>query len=87
MVIDCDRVTGSGVTSGLDFGLTQLSLLCGEQVAKMSKLMLEYAPVTPFNAGTLETAEPEVVSALTQAGGPLITAFLQQTTSIVAQLQ
>ncbi|HIK17747.1 MAG TPA: DJ-1/PfpI family protein, partial [Leptolyngbyaceae cyanobacterium M33_DOE_097] len=42
VVIDRNRVTGAGVTSGIDFGLTLLGLLCGEQVAKMAQLMMEY---------------------------------------------
>ena len=44
VVIDRDRITGAGVTSGIDFGLTLLSLLCGEEVAKMVQLMMEYVP-------------------------------------------
>jgi cyclohexyl-isocyanide hydratase len=60
VVIDRNRVTGAGVTSGIDFGLTLLKLLCGEQVAKMTQLMMEYTPEPPFDAGTPETAGEEV---------------------------
>ena len=52
----CDRITASGVTSGIDFALTLLNVLCGEDVAKMAQLMMEYSPAPPFNAGTPETA-------------------------------
>ncbi|GET39820.1 DJ-1/PfpI superfamily protein [Microseira wollei NIES-4236] len=41
VAIDRNRITGAGVTSGIDFGLTLVSLLCGEDVAKMTQLMLE----------------------------------------------
>lgn len=87
VVIDRNRVTGAGVTSGLDFGLTLLSLLYGETMAKMAQLMMEYSPNPPFNSGTPETAEPEVVAALKQAGEPLIAAFLKQTQLTATQLQ
>ena len=48
VVVDRDRITGAGVTSGIDFGLTLLSLLCDENTAKMTQLMMEYNPEPPF---------------------------------------
>lgn len=86
VVIDQNRVTGAGVTSGIDFGLTILGLLCGEEVAKMTQLMMEYTPEPPFNAGTPETAGEEVIYPLMQFGKPLLEAFLAQTRDTVAQL-
>lgn len=85
-VIDRNRVTGAGVTSGIDFGLILLGLLCGEQVAKMTQLMMEYTPEPPFNAGTPETAGEEVVQPLMQFGKPLLDTFLTQTKEIAARL-
>lgn len=79
VVIDRDRITGAGVTSGIDFGLTLLSLLCGEEVAKMAQLMMEYTPAPPFNAGTPETAGKEIVDSLMLFGKPLLDAFAAQT--------
>lgn len=79
VVIDRNRVTGAGVTSGIDFGLTLLGLLCGEEVGKMTQLMMEYTPEPPFNAGTPETAGEEIVQPLMQFGKPLFDAFLAQT--------
>lgn len=87
VAIDRDRVTGAGVTSGLDLGLTLLSLLWGEDMAKMAQLMLEYHPNPPFNAGTPETADETTVKSLLQLGKPLIEAFLQQTKEIMARKQ
>jgi cyclohexyl-isocyanide hydratase len=86
VVIDCNRVTGAGVTSGIDFGLTLLGLLCGEQVAKMTQLMMEYTPEPPFNAGTPETADEDVVRSLMQLGKPLLDAFQTQTQKVAARL-
>lgn len=87
VVIDRDRVTGAGVTSGIDFGLTLLGLLCGEEVAKMTQLMLEYVPEPPFNAGTPETAGEEIVQPLLQFGKPLLDAFWTQTKNTASQLR
>lgn len=86
VVIDRDRITGAGVTSGIDFGLTLLALLCGEQMAKMAQLMIEYMPEPPFDAGTPETAGEEIVQPLMQFGKPLLDAFLSQTKDAASQL-
>lgn len=86
VVIDRNRVTGAGVTSGIDFGLTLLGLLCGEQIAKMTQLMMEYTPEPPFNAGTPETAGEDVVRSLMQVGKPLLDAFQAQTQKVAAGL-
>lgn len=75
IAIDRDRITGAGVTSGIDFGLTLVSLLWGEEMAKMTQLMMEYDPQPLFNAGTPETAEKSLVESLTKLGSPLIEAF------------
>jgi len=67
VVVDRSRITGGGVTAGLDFGLVVLAKLLGEDVAKMTQLMLEYAPAPPFDAGTPRTAGPEL-TAMARAG-------------------
>jgi transcriptional regulator GlxA family with amidase domain len=61
VVHDRNRVTGAGVTSGIDFGLVLLSLLLGEKAAKAKQLILEYDPHPPFNSGSPKTADPELV--------------------------
>jgi cyclohexyl-isocyanide hydratase len=85
VVIDRNRVTGAGVTSGIDFGFVLLSLLCGEDVAKTTQLFLEYDPEPPFNAGTPATAGKSIVQSLMQFGKPLLEAFRAQTKEIAAQ--
>lgn len=87
VVIDRNRITGAGVTSGLDFGLTLLGLLFEESVAKVAQLMMEYDPRPPFAAGTPRTAEPGVVEALMQVGQPFIEAFLEQTQLTATRLK
>ena len=60
--IDRNRVTGGGVTAGIDFALTLVSLLIDRQAAEMVQLRLEYNPAPPFNAGSPDTAPKEVLA-------------------------
>ncbi|HEY9735520.1 MAG TPA: DJ-1/PfpI family protein [Trichocoleus sp.] len=87
VVVDRDRITGAGVTSGIDLGLILLSLLHNQEVAEMAQLMMEYDPAPPFNAGTPETAGQSIVQPLIQFGKPLLDAFMAQTKATAAQLE
>ncbi len=60
VVHDRNRVTGAGVTSGLDFGLAMVAELRDRTYAECCQLVSEYDPHPPFNAGSLATAPPEV---------------------------
>ncbi|SFJ86605.1 DJ-1/PfpI family protein [Jannaschia pohangensis] len=73
VVIDRSRMTGGGVTAGIDFGLTLLAELRGEDVAKITQLMIEYNPKPPFNTGHPDTAGPEMVAMVhnSMGDGPL----------------
>ncbi len=62
VVADRNRFTGGGVTSGIDFGLTLLAELRGEQVAKVTQLAMEYDPKPPFDAGSPDAAGPELTA-------------------------
>jgi cyclohexyl-isocyanide hydratase len=66
VVIDRNRVTGGGVTAGIDFGLTLAARLAGDEAARRIALALEYAPAPPF-PGSPRSAAPGVVTALTEA--------------------
>ena len=72
VVIDRNRITGGGVTAGIDFGLTLLSILLGENVAKATELSIEYDPHPPFDAGTPEMAGPQLTQAVLAQIGPRI---------------
>lgn len=61
VVVDRNRMTGGGVTAGIDFGLTVAKALYGEDVAKISQLLLEYDPAPPYDVGSPEKAGPELV--------------------------
>ncbi|HXW71538.1 MAG TPA: hypothetical protein VEK34_08865 [Methylocella sp.] len=64
VVIDRNRITGAGVTSGIDFGLTLAAELLGEERAKRAQLAMEYAPEPPFGCGSPAAAADELVEAL-----------------------
>jgi cyclohexyl-isocyanide hydratase len=62
VVRDRNRISGGGVTAGIDFGLTVAAELAGEEVAKSIQLVLEYDPQPPFDSGSPEKAGVERVS-------------------------
>ena len=62
VVTDRNRMSGGGVTAGIDFGLTLLAKLRGEDAAKLSQLAMEYDPAPPFDAGSPESAGPEITA-------------------------
>ena len=62
VVIDRNRITGGGVTAGLDFGLRVIGELRGEEHARLAQLALEYDPEPPFDSGSPASAGPERVA-------------------------
>jgi cyclohexyl-isocyanide hydratase len=86
VAIDRNRITGGGVTAGIDFGLVVAAQLCGEDVAKVIQLTLEYNPAPPFNAGSPESAGEAVVEQVKKLGEQLIAASLAQTQQTATQL-
>ncbi|MEX8493280.1 DJ-1/PfpI family protein [Sphaerotilus sp.] len=58
VVIDRNRITGGGVTAGIDFGLTIAALVTSKDYAQAIQLYLEYDPAPPFNAGSPDKAPP-----------------------------
>ena len=58
VVSDRNRITGAGVTAGIDFALTVIAQLWGEPVARAIQLALEYDPQPPFTEGSPRTALP-----------------------------
>lgn len=62
VVQDRNRMTGGGITSGIDFGLSLLALLKGENLAKAIQLSMEYDPNPPFNTGSPKSAPTEFVA-------------------------
>jgi cyclohexyl-isocyanide hydratase len=61
VVIDRNRITGGGVTAGIDFGLVMAAELFGPAVAEEIQLMIEYDPAPPFTSGSPKSAPTDVV--------------------------
>jgi cyclohexyl-isocyanide hydratase len=68
--VDRNRVTGGGVTAGIDFALTLVSIMIDRQSAEMIQLRLEYNPAPPFNAGSPDTAPPEILALMREKIAP-----------------
>ncbi|USU10981.1 DJ-1/PfpI family protein [Sphingomonadaceae bacterium OTU29THOMA1] len=62
VVIDRNRVTGGGVTAGIDFALRLTAILRGEDHARSVQLSFEYDPQPPFDSGSPERAGPDIVA-------------------------
>lgn len=62
--VDRNRITGGGVTAGIDMALTLASQLIDRPTAEGIQLGIEYNPAPPFNAGSPEAAPAEVLAAL-----------------------
>lgn len=62
VVIDRNRITGGGVTAGIDFALHIASELAGEDEARAIQLMIEYAPAPPLTSGTPREARAETTA-------------------------
>ena len=59
VVRDRNRISGGGVTSGIDFGLTLAAELAGEEAARLIQLGVEYDPKPPFDSGSPAAAGPQ----------------------------
>ncbi len=57
IVVDRNRITGGGVTAGIDMALEFAALLAGEEEARRVALQLEYDPAPPFGPGSPECSE------------------------------
>ncbi|MCB1608151.1 MAG: DJ-1/PfpI family protein [Xanthomonadales bacterium] len=63
-VHDRNRISGGGVTAGIDFGLYLAARLAGEAVARSIELILEYDPCPPYGCGTPDKAGAELSAAV-----------------------
>jgi cyclohexyl-isocyanide hydratase len=61
VVVDRNRITGAGVTSGVDFGLLLTAMIAGEITARTIQLMIEYDPQPPFKDGSTLTADNTIL--------------------------
>jgi cyclohexyl-isocyanide hydratase len=62
VAIDRNRITGGGVTAGIDFALTVAAELHGEGVARAIQLQVQYAPQPPFQGGDPVHADENILA-------------------------
>jgi cyclohexyl-isocyanide hydratase len=68
--VDRNRITGGGVTAGIDFALTLVSIMVDRESAEAIQLRLEYNPAPPFNSGSPDTAPPEILALIRERIAP-----------------
>ena len=66
----CRGQAGGGVTAGIDFALTLVSILIDRATAEAIQLRLEYNPAPPFNAGSPDTTPPEMLERIRERIAP-----------------
>ncbi len=70
VVVDRNRITGAGVTAGLDLGLQLVRDLRNRQYAEAVQLFAEYDPKPPLDAGSQAKADPQISGLLMQMHEP-----------------
>lgn len=84
VVIDRNRITGGGVTAGIDFALRVAAELAGEEEAKRIQLYLEYDPAPPFTSGHPRVADPALVASVRAQVERLLSERQSQIEALVA---
>jgi cyclohexyl-isocyanide hydratase len=64
VVVDRNRVTGAGVTAGIDFALTLVAEIFGAERAAAVQLAMEYDPAPPFAGGSPRSADAATLAAV-----------------------
>lgn len=72
VVHDRNRITGAGVTSGIDFALQIAQVVLGDDAARALQLQIEYDPEPPFDGGSAQTADPALLSRIRAEIAPFI---------------
>jgi cyclohexyl-isocyanide hydratase len=61
--IDRNRLTGGGITAGVDFGITVAGKWAGESMGRVIELIMEYAPQPPYGTGRPDLADAQTLAA------------------------
>jgi len=72
VVRDRNRISGGGVTAGIDMALVCVAELLGEEAAKAVQLGIEYRPAPPFASGHPDEAPAATTAALASLFAPLV---------------
>jgi cyclohexyl-isocyanide hydratase len=86
VVIDRNRMTCGGVTSGIDGALTLVSLLRGEQAAQEIQLYMEYSPAPPFKSGSPSSAPAPVLEAVRKRAEKMLLARSETCKRVASRL-
>jgi cyclohexyl-isocyanide hydratase len=84
VVRDRNRITGGGVTAGIDFGLAIAAVLRSREEAEWVQPIIEYAPAPAFNAGLPETAPKPVYEHVMRARSAAISTAREKALRIAA---
>ena len=87
IVIDRNRITGAGVTSGVDFAFSVVAKLRGDELAKRLELLLEYDPAPPFRTGSPQLAGPAMVDEVRRLVAPMLAERRRQSIAAAQQLR
>jgi cyclohexyl-isocyanide hydratase len=72
VVVDRNRITGGGVTAGIDFGLSLAAQLSNEQTAREIQLAIEYDPAPLTDAGHPRSAANDLVQKVRERFAPRV---------------
>ncbi|MGH8008672.1 MAG: DJ-1/PfpI family protein [Candidatus Binatia bacterium] len=61
--IDRNRLTGGGITAGVDFGIAIAGHWAGESTGRVIELLMEYAPQPPYGTGRPDLADAQTLAA------------------------
>ncbi len=67
VVVDRNRITGAGVTAGIDVALVIAARTASEDLAREIQLNIEYDPHPPFHSGSPRTADPKLVERVAES--------------------
>jgi cyclohexyl-isocyanide hydratase len=85
VVIDRNRITGAGVTAGIDLALVIAAELFGAEKAQQIQLAIEYDPAPPFQSGSRRTAPDDISRSLLAASQPGIVERRETLERVVAR--
>jgi cyclohexyl-isocyanide hydratase len=87
VVVDRNRITGGGVTAGIDFGFVVAAELFEEEMAKKIQLSIEYDPTPPFDGGSAKSAEAALGKSVSELGRELFENRRRQVERVAARLR
>jgi len=86
IVMDRNRISGGGVTAGIDFAFRLAAELCGDDVAKRLQLFLEYDPKPPFDINE-RNAPAELIAEIRASARPMLEERLRSSERAMARLR